>query len=211
MTMSTRIKEKRTALKMTQEELASKLGLQKSAIAKYENGRVTNIKRTTIQKMAEIFDCSPSWLMGLDDESISELYNRYPSISPIETQTLPVLGRVACGEPIFMAEERDSYVKLGVKVKADFCLIAAGDSMTGARINDGDVVFIRKDTDIDDGDIYAVAIDDEVTLKRLYQDKEHGIVTLMPANPKYKPMIYSETDGRRLQILGKAVAFQGDL
>jgi transcriptional regulator with XRE-family HTH domain len=67
--MPKRIREKRLELGMTQEELASKLGLQKSAIAKYESGRVTNIKRSTIQKMSEIFGCSPAWLMGLDDNA----------------------------------------------------------------------------------------------------------------------------------------------
>lgn len=72
MTMAERIKECRLSNGMTQGELADKLGLQKSAIAKYENGRVKNIKRSTIKKMAEIFDCTPSYLMGFEDNLTQE-------------------------------------------------------------------------------------------------------------------------------------------
>lgn len=99
--MAKRIKEKRTELNLTQEELAARLGLQKSAIAKYENGRVKNIKRSTIQKMAEIFDCSPAWLMGMDDEltdiemktvlqaeSDIEYFNKYKSLAPAQKKII---------------------------------------------------------------------------------------------------------------------------
>lgn len=68
MTMGDRIKERRLAMGFTQEELGAKLGLQKSAIAKYENGRVQNIKRSVIAKMADVLDCAPSYLMGMEDD-----------------------------------------------------------------------------------------------------------------------------------------------
>lgn len=77
MAMSDRIKSKRKEVGLTQEELAKKLGLQKSAIAKYENGRVKNIKRSTIAKMSEIFDCSPTYLMDLEpatDKCIENIF-----------------------------------------------------------------------------------------------------------------------------------------
>lgn len=73
MEMSDRIKERRIAVGITQEELGNKLGLQKSAIAKYENGRVENIKRSVIIKMADILECSPIYLMGLEDDSNSNM------------------------------------------------------------------------------------------------------------------------------------------
>lgn len=68
MGMAERIKERRLALKLTQEELGNKIGLQKSAIAKYENGRVENVKRSIIQKMAQALECSPSYLLGFDED-----------------------------------------------------------------------------------------------------------------------------------------------
>lgn len=205
MDMATRIKERRLAMDYTQEELASKLGLQKSAIAKYENGRVENIKRSIIQKMASILECTPSYLMGWDDASIPS----YPNIRPIAKKSLPVLGSVACGKPIYMAEEKEVYVDATTDIKADFILIAKGDSMTGARINDGDIVFIHQQPEVENGEIAVVAIDDEATLKRFY--KYNDMVLLKAENPEYKDMVYTPEDHKDIRVLGKAVAFQSDV
>ena len=107
-----------------------------------------------------------------------------------------------------MDEQHDSYVKAGARIKADFCLTAHGDSMTGARIYDGDIVFIKKDVDIINGQIYAVAIDDEATLKRVY---EVGEIRLVAENPMYKTMVFTEKDAKDIHVLGRAVAFQSDV
>ena len=139
MDMNQRIRERRLALNMTQEELAHKLGMQKSAIAKYESGRVENIKRSTLAKMADLLECSPAYLMGWDDE---QPLPQFSNVFPISKKRIPLLGEIACGEPIFCNEDRESYIAAGTDVRADFCLKARGDSMTGARIMDGDVVFI---------------------------------------------------------------------
>ena len=207
MDMAKRIKERRLQMKYTQEELAEKLGLQKSAIAKYENGRVENIKRSVIAKMSEVLECSPSYLMGWDDNTNAELDNIYP----IELKKFPLLGEIACGTPIFANEDRESYVMAGTNIKADFCLKAKGDSMINARIMDGDIIFIRKETEIMDGQIYAVAIDDEVLLKRVYYDKEENIFQLISENPAYKPIILTGEKLEHITILGKAIAFQSDV
>lgn len=201
-----RIKERRLAMDYTQEELANKLGLQKSAIAKYENGRVENIKRSVIQKMATILECTPSYLMGWDDNSVPA----YPNTRPISTRRFPVLGSVACGEPVFMAEEKEVYVDSTVAVHADFVLIAKGDSMTGARINDGDIVFIRKQEEVENGEIAVVAIDDEATLKRFYR-YNNDLIVLRAENPAYKDMEFRPDDHKEIRVLGKAVAFQSDV
>lgn len=81
--MSSRIRTCRKQLGMTQTELADKLGIQNSAVAKYENGRVSNIKRSTIQKMAEIFGVSPVWLMGIEDKSANLSQNQQDLIDKI--------------------------------------------------------------------------------------------------------------------------------
>ena len=205
MDMATRIKERRLAMEFTQEELASRLGLQKSAIAKYENGRVENIKRSVIQKMASILECSPSYLMGWDDGSPS-----YSNIHPIITKRYPVLGSVACGEPIYMSEEKEVYVDATTDVHADFVLIAKGDSMTGARINDGDIVFIRKQPEVENGEIAVVAINDEATLKRFFRYGK-DLIVLRAENPNYKDMEFRPDDHKDIRVLGKAVAFQSDV
>ena len=88
MNMSDRIKEQRILLHLTQEDLANRLGLQKSAIAKYENGRVQNIKRSTILKMSEIFGCSPSYLMALDNDDSVDAISPAPSLTADENTLL---------------------------------------------------------------------------------------------------------------------------
>ena len=209
MEMNRRIRERRLALNLTQEELAHRLGMQKSAIAKYESGRVENIKRSTLAKMSEILECSPAYLMGWDDAD-SQIPS-FDNILPIQTKRVPLLGEIACGEPIFCNEDRECYVEAGTDVKADFCLKARGDSMTGARIMDGDIVFIQRDMEIVSGQIYAVEIDGEATLKRVYYDESAQVLKLLSENPKYPTMMY---DGERLShvhVLGKAIAFQSDV
>lgn len=208
MEMSDRIKERRTAMGFTQEELGKKLGLQKSAIAKYENGRVENIKRSVIAEMAEVLECSPSYLMGWDDTKKEKNIN---NIYPIEVHSLPMLGEIACGKPIFMDENKESYTMVGSNVKADFCLKAKGDSMVNARIMDGDIVFIKRQPEVENGEIAAVAIDDEATLKRFYRDEITQTVTLISENPIYAPMVFTKESQKNVYILGKAVAFQSDV
>lgn len=201
MSMANRIKERRLAVGLTQEELASKLGLQKSAIAKYENGRVENIKRSVISTMASILECSPMYLMGWDDTAPP-----HPSLRPVSTQKLPVLGNIACGQPTF-AEQLYEFT-IDAPINADFCLIAKGDSMINARIYDGDVVFIKQQPSVENGEIAVVLIGDEATLKRLYYYREINRLVLQPENLSYKPMVYEGADLEQVRVLGKAVMFQ---
>ena len=125
-----------------------------------------------------------------------------------EYRSLPILGRIACGEPIFASEERESYALAGGGVDADFCLMAKGDSMTGARIYDGDIVFIRRQDTVNDGEVAAVIIGDEATLKRVYYYPDEEKLVLSPENPKYAPLVYVGEELAVIKILGKAVAFQ---
>lgn len=209
MEMNRRIRERRLALNLTQEELAHRLGMQKSAIAKYESGRVENIKRSTLAKMSEILECSPAYLMGWDDAD-SQIPS-FDNILPIQTKRVPLLGEIACGQPIFCTEDRESYVEAGTDVRADFCLKARGDSMVGARILDGDLVFIQRDAELENGQIFAVAIDEEATLKRVYYDAKSQVLQLMAENSRYAPLIYTGETLDHVHILGKAVAFQSDV
>ena len=209
MSMSQRIKERRQYMGYTQEELADKLGLQKSAIAKYENGRVENIKRSVIRNMATILECSPTYLLGFDDSIEREVSN----IFPIELKKFPLLGEIACGQPIFTNEDRESYILSGTDINADFCLKAKGDSMINARIHDGDVVFIQKQDMVENGDIAAVVVngDSEATLKRFYYYREKAMLILKPENPSYEDQIYSGEELEQVHVLGKAIAFQSDV
>ena len=210
MGMAERIKERRKAMGYTQTELGEKLGLQASAIAKYENGRVKNMKRSVIANMAKVLECSPAYLMGLEyEDKIISLENVYP----IELKRFPLVGKIACGKPKYANEDRESYVMAGTDIKADFCLKASGDSMVGARILDGDIVFIRKPDTVENGEIAAVVVNNEreATLKRLFYYQEKGLLILKAENPAFEDLIFQNEELNEVHILGKAVAFQSDV
>jgi repressor LexA len=122
-----------------------------------------------------------------------------------------MLGDIACGEPIYAEEEHGVYATASLSLDADFCLRAKGDSMTGARIFDGDTVFIRAQEAVDNGEIAAVIINDEATLKRVYFYPEEGKLILSPENPRYAPLVYVKEELDHIKIIGKAVAFQSSV
>ena len=97
------------------------------------------------------------------------------------------------------------YIQFPDALNADFCLRCKGDSMIEARIHDGDIVFIRQQPEVDNGEIAAILIGDETTLKRVYRSGD--TLTLMAANPTYPPMVYTGEQLTSVRILGKAVNF----
>ena len=197
-------------LNMKAQELSDRSGVNKASISQYVNGThaPSNI---SAGKMASVLGVSPVWLMGFDVPMFDNLLPNYSNIASISTQSLPVLGKIACGTPKFMDEDRSFYVKDGTSIKADFVLIASGDSMVNARINDGDLVFIHQQPVVENGDIAAVAIGDDATLKRIYYYQDKSLMILKAENPKYEDMIYSGEELEDVRILGKAVAFQSDV
>ena len=131
------------------------------------------------------------------------------AVSPIKKRTFPLLGEIACGEPITANENLEVYVDAGADIEADFCLRAKGDSMSGARIYDGDIVFIRKQSMVDNGEIAAVIIDNEATLKRVSYYPQKNLLILKSENPKYEDFIFTDEQLENISIIGKAVFFQG--
>lgn len=209
MTTGEIIKNLRKSHKMTQEELATKLGFQtKSAICKIEKNQ-RDVSQSTIAKLSKIFDVSPSYILGFEERAEAPDLSRY-GLRPIVKKRLPLLGNIACGEPKYADEDRESYIEAGADIGADFCLRANGDSMINARIHDGDIVFIRSMPQVENGQIAAVIIDDEATLKRVYYYAGKMIV-LHAENPKYSDIVYEGADLDKVHILGLAVAFQSDV
>ncbi len=201
--VANKLKELRKKNGLTLEEIAEGLGTSKQTIHRYENGIISNIPHEKIEKLASILSVSPSELMGWDDG----LYSAY-NIMPIKKKRIPMLGSIACGEPIYAEEQYDGFVSLNSDIDADFCVRAQGDSMTGARIFDGDIVFIRSQSSVDNGQIAAVIINDEATLKRVYYYPDEEKLILSPENPRYAPFVYIKEELNSIKILGKAVAFQ---
>lgn len=141
----------------------------------------------------------------IPDETDSDDIFKYPNIKPIKKVKIPMLGNIACGEPTFADEQHEIYIETDGHIQADFCLTCAGDSMEPKLMN-GDIVFIRKQREVNDGQIAAVLIEDEATLKRVYYDRANNILRLIAENPKYDPLIYSGEQLDHILILGKAVS-----
>lgn len=216
MTMGDRIRKARLEKGLSQAELAELLGYKsRSSINKIEvEGR--DIPRSSIVKFAQVLGVTPSYLMGWDNESsekdpLDALIEKYDNIKPVKLKRFPLLGEIACGEPIFAQEDRESCVMADMDINADFCLTAKGDSMINARINDGDIVFIKEMPMVENGDIAAVIIDDDATLKRVYYYPEDNTLQLIAENPKFKPLIYKNEELDQIRILGKAVYFMSAL
>ncbi len=201
--IANKIKELRKKNKLTLDDVAEALNTSKQTIHRYENGIISNVPHEKIKKLAEILCVSPSELMGWGDTDYA-----YQNINPITAKRLQMIGTIACGEPIYAEEEYGDFVSVNSDIDADFCLRASGDSMIGARIYDGDVVFIKKQETVDNGEIAAVIIDDEATLKRVYYYPDEEKMILSPENPKYAPFVYIREELNKIKIMGKAVAFQ---
>lgn len=205
MSIGKRIKEIRISKNITQDELALKIGTTKQTIYKYENEIVTNIPSQKIELISNALNTTPDYLMGWSDKSTDDLYS-IPGINPIpKTYKRPRLGTIACGEPILAEENIETYDDIPDNIKCDFTLVCKGDSMINARINDGDIVYIKQQSQVDNGEIAAVLIDNEATLKRvyIYEDK----VVHQPENTKYPPFVYTKEEMNNIRILGKAVGF----
>ncbi len=201
--MANRLKELRRSKGLTLEELAYSLGTSKQTIHRYENGVIANIPKEKAERLAEVLGTTPAELMGWEGSVYS-----YDNITPIKKKRLPMIGTISCGQPIYAVEEYGSFVSTSSDVDADFCLSAKGDSMIGARIYDGDIVFIRAQDAVDNGEIAAVIINDEATLKRVYYYPDESKIVLSPENARYAPLVYTKEELNSIKILGKAVAFQ---
>ena len=204
-----RIHEKRTDKGITLAQIAEKLGVTEATAQRYERGNIKSIPYEHMCAYGEILNCSPAYLMGWEEDPTAKLDNVYP----IELKRFPMLGEIACGKPIYTNEDRESYIMAGTNIQADFCLKAKGDSMINARILDGDIVFIREQDIVDNGEIAAVVVnnDSEATLKRFYYYAEKSMVILKAENPSYEDMIFTNDELENFHILGKAVAFQSDV
>ncbi len=189
---------------LTLQQVGMAAGVGKSTVLKWEKGVISNMRRDKIASLAKVLDLPAELLIGGMDPA------EYENLYPLETKKIPLLGEIACGEPIWVNEDRQ-FISAASNVEADFCLKAKGDSMINAKIFDGDIVFIRRQPTVENGQIAAVIIENEATLKRVYYDKENCRLTLAAENPKYPPLIYNGSGLEQVRILGRAVAVQSSL
>ena len=200
---------------LTTEALSERSGVPKGTINKLLNGETRNPTAQTLKRLADALDCPLESLCGRPAEipgvyrlgDLMRAEDRLRSqgvLTDVQTRRVPLLGAIAAGEPI-VCEQSLEVVDCAAARNCDFALRVQGDSMTGARILDGDIVFIRRQDDVDDGQIAAVIVDGSATLKRVYHIPDG--LTLLSENPKYPPMVFTWPDHDSIRILGLAVSF----
>lgn len=204
MTIGERIRIRRRQLGLTLEAVAIETDTSKQTIQRYESGVIENIPHARLEAVARVLKTTPGYLMGWEEEETLS----HPDLIPLRRHAVPLLGHVACGEPIYAEESFAGFELAGDGIGADFCLRAKGDSMIGARIHDGDIVFVRKQETVENGEIAVVIIDDEATLKRVYYDRIGKKLVLNPENPRYAPLVFTGEELATVKVLGKAIAFQ---
>lgn len=185
----------------TQIKLSDISGISKSTLSDYVNCK-TLINPGNVEKLATAFGVPKS---EIDPSFASEMKeaNAHYNVSYVNSIVkLPIVGKISCGNGTIAYEEIDGYEatpKEWLNGGEYFYLRAKGDSMINARIQEGDLLLIRKQEEVENGEIGAVIVDDEAVLKRVY--KNNDTILLQSENPKYQPIII--TDENKIKIIGK--------
>lgn len=209
---ASRLSQALEARGMKAADLSKKTKVAEGTISCYINGRY-EAKQNRVQVFAEALDVNPAWLMGYDVPMEAERSQPASAPRPIpkgfepmpKMKKIPLVGSIACGTPILAQQNIEKIVDVPENIRCDFSLTCHGDSMEGAGIHDRDVVYIRIQPEVENGEIAAVRIGEEATLKRVYY--QNGTLTLMPANAAYAPMVYTGPELNDVQIEGKAVGW----
>ena len=226
MTLREKLAWLKTENGLTTEALSARSGVPRGTLNKILNGETRNPTIATLAALADALGCPLEALSARAVEApqagpgnIPGVYRlgdalRRPELPastpfvPLRRRKIPLLGEIAAGQPLYVDEDFDM-AECDAAFHCDFALRVHGDSMVGARIRDGDIVFIRAQDDVDDGQIAAVIVDGEATLKRVYHIK-NGL-QLLSENPKYPPMVFTLEEYGCIRILGRAVGFQSAL
>lgn len=205
-TIGDRIKARREALGMTQEELADLLGYRgKSSVSKLESGQ-GDPGQSKVLAFARALKTTPAYLMGWVEDPMPT--GIPPGFEPLpKTVKRPLVGSIACGQPITAEQNVEDYVDVPEDAQCDFCLRCKGDSMIDAGIHDGDIVYIHIQPEVENGQIAAVRIDGEATLKRVFWDEQQQVLQLAPCNPSMPPMIFTGPVLDTVHVEGKAVGY----
>lgn len=205
MTTGERMKLRRKEIGLSAEQVAESLDISPATVYRYESGDIEKLPGDRLIPLAKVLQTTPAYLMGWDESQQGLASGTMPIPQTVKR---PRLGVIACGEPIFTEENFDGYDDVPVFIKCDFTLRCEGDSMVNARILDGDIVYIRQQPDVDNGEIAAVYIDGAMTLKRVY--KYPNQLVLQPENPKFAPLVYSGPELENVRIIGKVVGFTSE-
>lgn len=206
MTTGDRMKFRRKELGLSAEKVAERLGVSPATVYRYEKGDIEKLPGEILPTLSKILQTTPAYLMGWEENigapPISSGFEPLP-----KTVKRPLVGSIACGEPITAEENIEDYVDVPEDAQCDFCLRCKGDSMIDAGIHDGDIVYIRIQPTVENGQIAAVRIDGEATLKRVFWNEGTQTLQLLAENRKYAPLVYTGHVLETVHIEGRAVGF----
>lgn len=202
--LAKKIRDLRATNKLTLEQVAQVVGVGRSTVRKWETGMIANMRRDKIEKLAIALHTTPAYLMGWETETEPARSPAVPEgFDPVPaTKKVPRIGRIACGDPITAEENIEGYDSTLDAWNADFTLLCVGDSMA-PQILDGDVVAIRCQPTVENGEIAAVRVEDEATLKQVFHRGKY--LELRPINPNYESLMFFEEEMEEVHIEGKAV------
>lgn len=229
MTIGSQIKAARKRKGMTQIQLADAANISRSYLGDLEGDRY-NPSVDTLQKIASALGTTSGILLGeaglveliaADNnmEKAVQLFDelrKNPAVEYLRVKNIvplprfikrPRLGTIACGKPILAVDEAEDFDDVPESINCDFTLKCQGDSMINARIFDGDVVYIRIQPEVENGEIAAVRIGNEATLKKVYYTPGSDRITLRACNPMYPDLEYEGDALDEIEVLGKAMAF----
>lgn len=204
MSIGTNIKMLRTNAGLSQTELGKIAGVTDKAVSTWE-ADIKTPRMGAVERMASYFGVPKSAIL---DDGYQTTVRVPTGFDPLPKMVKrPLIGSIACGEPITAEENIEDYVDVPESAHCDFCLRCKGDSMIDAGIHDGDVVYIHVQPEVENGQIAAVRVDGEATLKRVFWDNDNQVLQLVPANSAYMPKVYSGQSLENVHIEGRAVGF----
>ena len=206
MTTGERLKVRRKQVGLSAESIAEKIGVSPATIYRYEKGDIEKVPVDTVAELAKILHCSPSYLMGWDDTPTPQPQPIPKGLQPMpKMKLLPKLGSIACGAPTYAEGTREGLTETPDYIDADYTLTCKGESMIGAGIKDGDTVYIRQQSIVENGQIAAVCIDEDTTLKKVYLYPD--MLVLRPCNDAFPEIVLHKEEMNSAQILGLAVGW----
>lgn len=203
-----RIEQRRQQLGLTLDDIATEIGVARSTVQRYEKGNIKKIKMPVIEAIARVLNVDPAWVCCKTNDMTpkSSLPCDARPIDFSKYHSIPILGRISAGLPIYAEQNIEGYTLTDLNGGAEyFGLRVSGDSMNASRINEGDVIIVRRQPEVENGEIAVVRVgDNDATVKRFYITD--NTVTLMPqsTNPIHKPQIY-DAKKTTVEVLGKVV------
>lgn len=201
--LATVLKRRRKELGLTLLQIAEEMNVSEATVQRWESGNIKMLRHERIAKLAQVLKVAPSSLMGWE-----EVQPELPSnIVPLpKMKKVPLVGQIACGTPILAEENIEEYIDLPSHIHADYALTCKGESMINIGIHTGDIVYIRQQEEVENGQVAAVMVgEDEATLKRVY--REDGVVQLVAENSTIPPKVYIGDAINQIRVVGLAVAY----